>query len=83
LLKEDARFFTFTAGKDDAVNVSELGLPKDARVIFFYRDNQFHFADDDTKLRKGDEVIILTHSKNIPDFNERWYPKEDANKKSE
>jgi len=76
LLKEDARFFTFTAGEEDAICVSELGLPKDAKVIFYYRDNIFHFADDDTKLRKGDEIVLLTHSKNLPDFNERWYPKE-------
>ena len=76
LLKEDARFFTFTAGEEDAVSVSELGLPKDARVIFYYRDNKFNFADNDTNFCKGDEVVILTHSKNLPDFNERWYPKE-------
>jgi trk system potassium uptake protein TrkA len=76
LLKEDARFFTFTAGEEDAVSVSELGLPKDAKVIFYYRDNKFNFADDDTNFCKGDEVVILTHSKNLPDFNERWYPKE-------
>jgi len=76
LLKEDARFFTFTAGEEDAVSVSELGLPKDAKVIFYYRDNKFNFADNDTNFCKGDEVVILTHSKNLPDFNERWYPKE-------
>jgi trk system potassium uptake protein TrkA len=76
LLKEDARFFTFTAGVEDAVNVRELGLPKDARVIFYYRDNQFHFAEDDTELHKGDEIIVLTHCKNIPGLNERWYPKD-------
>jgi trk system potassium uptake protein TrkA len=75
LLKEEARFFTFTAGENDAVSVSELGLPKDARVIFYYRDNGFHFADSDTKLSKGDEIVILTHCRNLPDFNERWYPK--------
>jgi trk system potassium uptake protein TrkA len=80
LLKGEARFFTFTAGEDDAVGASELGLPKDAKVIFYYRDNKFHLADDDTKLRKGDEIVILTHIKNIPDFNERWYPKEVNNK---
>ena len=80
LLKEDARFFTFTAGKDDAICVSELGLPKDARVVFYYRDNKFYFADNDTKLRKGDEIVILTNSKNLPGFNERWYPKKVNNK---
>ena len=82
LLKEDARFFTFTAGGDDAVPVSDLGLPKDARVIFYYRDNEFHFADSDTKLSKGDEIVILTHCRNLPDFNERWYPKQVDTKNS-
>ena len=82
LLKEDARFFTFTAGEDDAVNVSELGLPKDAKVIFYYRDNKLHFADDDTKLRKGDEIVILTHCNNLPDFNERWYPPKKVDNKN-
>ncbi len=83
LLRQDARFFTFTAGEDDAVGVGELGLPKDARVVFFYRDNKFHFADNDTKLSKGDEIVLLTHCKNLPDFNERWYPKiiDDKNRK--
>jgi trk system potassium uptake protein TrkA len=80
LLKEDARFFTFTAGEEDAISVGELGLPKDAQVVFYYRDKKFHFADNDTKLHKGDEIVILTHSKNLPDFNERWYPKEVNNK---
>lgn len=83
LLRQDTRFFTFTAGNGDAVSVSELGLPKDARVVFYYRDNKFHFADNDTKLSKGDEIVILTHCRNLPDFNERWYPKivEDKNRK--
>jgi trk system potassium uptake protein TrkA len=74
LLKEDARFFTFVAGEKDAVTAGELGLPKDARVIFYYRDNEFQFADDDTKFRRGDEIVVLTHAKNIPGLNERCYP---------
>jgi trk system potassium uptake protein TrkA len=82
LLKEDARFFIFTADEDDAVNVLELGLPKDARAIFYYRDHRFHFIENDTRLRKGDEVVILTSARTLPDLNERWYPKE-AGKRNE
>ncbi len=78
LLKENARFFTFRAGEEDAVGIGELGLPKDAQVIFYYRDNQLHFVDNDTNFRKGDEIVILTNSKNIAGFNERWYPKRQA-----
>jgi trk system potassium uptake protein TrkA len=76
LLKENARFFTFTAGEQDAVAVSELELPKDAQVVFYYRENKFYFADNETKFHKGDEIVILTHSKNLPDLNKRWYPKQ-------
>lgn len=74
LLKNDARFFSFNAGKHQDISISELSLPEDARVIFFYRDNKFHFADKDTRFREGDEIIILTHSKNLPDLNKRWNP---------
>jgi len=73
LLKGDARFFIFTAGVDDAVAVNQMDLPKSARVIFYYRDNTFYFVDDDTKLHKGDEVVVLTRSENIPNLRERWY----------
>ena len=27
-------------------------------------------------LENGDEVVILTHSKNLPDLNERWAPEQ-------
>jgi len=80
LLKSDARFFSFIAGKQEATSVSELGLPEDARVVFYYRDNEFYFTDKDTKFRKGDEIVILTHSKNLPDLNKRWNPKQVNNK---
>lgn len=74
LLKGDARFFTFNAGEDEQTTADELGLPDDARIIFFYRENEFHMADKSAKLRKGDEIVILTHSKNLPELRKRWSP---------
>ena len=76
VLKHDARLFTFIAGKKEAGKNGELDLPEDTRVIFFYRDDRFEFVNEETALKKGDEVVILTHSKNLPDLNERWAPKE-------
>jgi trk system potassium uptake protein TrkA len=75
LLKADARFFTFTAGKEEETAAGELDLPNDSRIIFYYRDNEFRLADKDTKFRKGDEIVVLTHGKNLADLRERWYPK--------
>jgi len=75
-LKHDARLFTFVAGKNETNTISELHLPEDSQVVFFYRDDQFNFVNEETSLRKRDEVVILTHSKNLPDLNERWAPKQ-------
>lgn len=78
VLKHEARFFTFSAGEADAVAVKELKLPAEARVVCFYREDKFVHADEETKLRAGDEVVILTHSKNLGELEKRWQPKQQA-----
>jgi trk system potassium uptake protein TrkA len=75
VLKDEARFFTFTAEEENAVPVKELKLPTEARAVCYYRDGRFALADEGTKLQKGDEVVVLTHSKNMPELQERWQPK--------
>jgi trk system potassium uptake protein TrkA len=51
-----------------------LDLPDEARIVLYYRDEKFHFAEEDSKIKKDDEIVILTHSKNLPELNERWNP---------
>ena len=75
VLKDEARFFTFTAEEENAVPVKELKLPAEARAVCYYRDGRFALADEGSKLKKGDEVVVLTHSKNMPALQERWQPK--------
>lgn len=75
VLKDEARFFTFTAKEESAVPVAELKLPDEARVVCYYRQGRFAHADEGTKLQKGDEVVVLTHSRNMPALQERWQPK--------
>ena len=74
VLKHEARFFTFTATEADAVEVSALKLPEDARVICFYRDEKFVLVEPKTKLEESDEVVVLTHEKNLEKLKERWQP---------
>ena len=74
VLKDEARFFTFTAKEGDAVAVKELKLPADARVVCYYREDKFAHADAETTLRTGDEIVILTHSKNLGELEKRWQP---------
>jgi trk system potassium uptake protein TrkA len=74
LLKNDARFFTFTAGKREAGPAEELELPEDSRIVYYYRGDEFYPADEDTRFKKGDEIVVLTRSEHLPELNERWNP---------
>lgn len=75
VIKDEARFFTMIAKEEEAVAAKDLKLPRDAKVICYYRDGKFYHADEETTFRKGDEIVILTHSKNMPALQERWRPK--------
>ena len=75
VIKDEARFFTLIAKEEDAVAAKDLKLPADAKVICYYRDGKFSHADEETTFRIGDEVVILSHSKNMPALQERWQPK--------
>ncbi len=72
LIKGDARVFSFVAGEDDEKPIAELALPSDSRVMFFYRDEQFTLPAPDTRLRRGDEVMVVTHRRNLEALHARW-----------
>lgn len=74
-LKYSARLFTFVAAKEDAVTVGDLNLPTQSQAICYYRNETFHLAGADTALKEGDEVVVLTHEKNLQELRERWSPK--------
>ena len=74
LIKGEARFLMIKIDADIKGTVSELELPDEARVVCFYRDEQFHLAAQDTNLLTDDEAIILTHSKHLSDLTKRFYP---------
>ncbi len=76
ILKDDARFFTFTVGKSEVGAIQDLDLPEECRPMCLYRKDCFSFADRETSLEQGDEVILLTHRKNLPALKERWTPKQ-------
>jgi trk system potassium uptake protein TrkA len=80
MITGEARFFSFQAGKDDEGRIRDLDLPEDAHVICYYRDGEFFLADDDSRIKADDRVIILTHSKRVQELRERWQP-EHAEKK--
>lgn len=72
LVKDEARIFSFVARADDAVAIDALELPSESRVICLYRDEKFRLPEPDTKLHVGDEVVVLTHSRNLARLQQRW-----------
>ncbi len=64
-IKNEARFFAFLVEDESVHRVSDLNLPPDAKVVCLYREGEFQLADEESKLRKKDEVVILTHSRNL------------------
>lgn len=72
MVKDEARVFSFIAGDDDAMEVGALGLPDESRVICLYRDGKFRLPEPDDRLQRGDEVIVLTHSRNLAKLQQRW-----------
>lgn len=76
LLRGHARFFSFTAGADDESRFNALDLPESARAVYYYRDDAFYFVEGDDRIKKGDEIVILTHVKHLADLSDRWHPKD-------
>lgn len=83
MIKDEARVFSFVLPKGKALAVNELGLPDESRVMCLYRDNKFMLADHETRLRPGDEVVVVTHSKNLPKLREQWGAKARRKEKGE
>jgi len=71
-IKGEARFYSFIAGEAESGMVNELGLPDNARAICYYRDEEFHLADGETRLQPGDEVILLTFRKALEALKKKY-----------
>lgn len=73
LIKGEARCMMFEVDEQTKGKLKEIELPDEARIICFYRDEQFMLPDPEIRLQKGDEVIVLTHSKHLSELTERFH----------
>lgn len=71
-IRGEARFFTFVARQEDEGPVSAISLPKDAAIVLVYHHEETLFVDAESKVTANDEVVILTHSRNIQELEARW-----------
>ncbi|MGR8930877.1 MAG: potassium channel family protein [Gammaproteobacteria bacterium] len=72
VFRGNVRLFSFIADQADEGLVSELSLPKQSRVIFCYRENVFAPLDSDSKLQKGDEVVLVTTAEDYEKLKDKW-----------
>lgn len=72
MIRDEARVFSFVARDNDVGEFGDLQLPDQSRVICIYRENNFILPGESDKIRNGDEVVIITHRKNLPQLKERW-----------
>ncbi len=71
MIRYDARALSFVADQGDAVAVKSLELPSPSRVVCVYRDQGFILPNGETRLKVGDEVVIITHRDSLPALRER------------
>lgn len=72
LIRDEARVFSFVAREEDTGSVEELPLSDDIRVICIYRGTELLIPRGKDKVTCGDEVVLITHSRNLDKLRERW-----------
>ncbi|MBK1724517.1 potassium channel family protein [Thiocystis violacea] len=72
LIRGDAAVFDFIAGDADAGPLDALELPERCRVICLYRDELFLLPEEASKVKPGDELILIAHRDNLQALRERW-----------
>ena len=73
ILRGEARIFSFRVSEGQAVPVADLALPSAARAVCIYRNgDEFLFAEPDTRLKPGDEVVVFTRASALKVLRERF-----------
>lgn len=65
MFRYDASTFSFVAQEKHVGSMFDLKLPKAARIICIYRNEVLIIPGNDDNIELGDEVIIITHQKNL------------------
>jgi len=73
MIKDEARVFSFVARAEHAGPVDGLELPKDSRIVCLYRNGIFQLPDDDLALQSGDEILLITHGRNLEALRDHFH----------
>lgn len=72
LMKTGIRFFSFAARSGEEGKVSDLGLPRGARILAVTREGEAELAGDDTEIREHDEVYVVCSQDQVKKLRERF-----------
>lgn len=72
MIKDEAAVFSFIAREADRGPLGELDLPADTRPVCAYREGRFQPLTDDFKIKAGDEILLITRRRLLPDLHDRW-----------
>jgi trk system potassium uptake protein TrkA len=60
MLRDDARLHSFVLPEGRECPLGELKLPENSRVICLYRADRLLVPEESTRLKAGDEVVVIT-----------------------
>lgn len=72
-IKNEARLFLFAFEEKNETAIKDISLPSDTKIICYYRKGEFSLVKNDEELLEpDDEVVLLTHSKNLAQLREQF-----------
>ena len=71
MFRYDASTFSFVAKEEHVGAISDLVLPKPSRIMCIYRNEQLIIPEENEQIELCDEVIIITHRKNLEALHEQ------------
>ncbi len=71
MFRYDATVISFVAQKKHIGEISDFALPKDSRIMCIYRKEKLIIPEESEQIKLDDEVIIITHQKNIKALHEQ------------
>jgi trk system potassium uptake protein TrkA len=75
VLRGGVRFFTFIVGDKHEGYVRDLQLPDNTRVIAITRGEDSRVATGDTRIRKDDEVFLITEKETLVALEDLFSPR--------
>lgn len=82
-IKGDRDLFKLVIDEENTKPIKELDLPSSSEALGFYRDEQFHFVDEDSAFKKDDELILLIHKDDRKNLEKKFFGKKSFPKSHE